>query len=79
MPQTDNYPAGRKIVNVRRLTAAELEEMYLEDDPAGCLVLMLDDGSVLFPSPDTEGNGLGVMFGIDKDGRHMTLMPGEAA
>ena len=78
MPQAKQYPVGRRITGVRRLTDVEMEEMYLDDDPASCLVLVLDDGSVLFPSPDTEGNGLGVMFGIDGDGKSFTLMPGGA-
>ena len=64
---------GRKIVGVRTLTAQEMaEEGWGDDDPA--LALVLDDGELIYPSRDPEGNGPGVLFGVDATGkRHMHL------
>ena len=69
-----DYPIGRTITNVRRLTQDELEYEYWQGGES-CLVLELDDGSVLYPSRDPEGNGPGCIFGIDHDMSHMRLIP----
>jgi len=50
---------GRKISTVRYLTDAEQEELEWH---ASTLVIILDDGSFIFPSQDDEGNGPGVIF-----------------
>jgi len=54
---------GKKIVAVRQMTAKELEHEGW-DNPNTCLVL--DDGSLLYPSQDEEGNGPGAIFGFSK-------------
>ena len=55
---------GRKIVSVRPLTKEEygLEEWY---ETAICLVL--DDGTIIYPSSDEEGNNPGALFGVKDD------------
>ena len=56
---------GRTIVSVRYLSKEEAKGMYWT---AQCLVITLNDGTVLFPSRDDEGNGAGTIFG--RDGRN---------
>jgi len=54
---------GKKIVAVRSLTKSELE---MFDWPARssteAVMFILDDGSVMIPSMDPEGNGPGHVF-----------------
>ena len=61
---------GRTIVGVRYLTDKETEAMDWMHSSA---VLVLDDGSLLFPSMDDEGNDGGALFGQTKDGKEITL------
>lgn len=58
---------GRKITAVRPMTAKELErEGWTANRRHGLpTALVLDDGTVLYPSQDEEGNGPGVMYGWD--------------
>ena len=66
---------GRKIVNIRYLTKAEMEAEYWEgQEPA--VVLVLDDGTLLYPSRDEEGNGPGALFERTKDGESYYVFPG---
>jgi len=54
--------AGRRIVEVRAMSARELEsEGWPPDETVP--VLVLDNGAILFPSRDEEGNGPGALFG----------------
>jgi hypothetical protein len=58
---------GRTITRVRWLTEKEMQEM---DWHEACIVLQLDDGTMLLPSRDDEGNGAGALFidnSIDPD------------
>ena len=50
---------GRKIVDVRYLGDDELK---LLDWNQRAIVLQLDDGTLIFPSRDDEGNGAGALF-----------------
>lgn len=52
--------AGRTIVKARYMTKRELKKI---DWPRSPLVLELDDGSLLYPSSDDEGNRAGALFG----------------
>ena len=61
---TNDFPAGRTIVGIRNMTPAEMNREYWFGEPA--TVLVLDDGSVLYPSQDFEGNGPGAIFGFQK-------------
>jgi len=70
-PTNKDAPAivGQRIIGLRELTDAELEEegwsRGFGDGPA--TVLELDNGSVLYPVRDGEGNGPGVLVQRKKD------------
>lgn len=55
-----NSFVGRRIVDARYLTKGEMEALGWTKS---ALVLQLDDGTLLFPSRDDEGNNGGAMFG----------------
>lgn len=55
---------GKKIVAVRYMSQEEADEMGWDSRP---VVLQLDDGNILFPSRDDEGNDAGALFTNDKD------------
>lgn len=61
---------GRKIKAVRWMSKEEAEDIGWHDRP---IVIHLDDGSLLFPSSDDEGNNGGVLFGSDKGGKDWTF------
>jgi hypothetical protein len=70
---------GRKIVEFRRMTKEEAEEEGWDDRGAhgGPIpVLVLDDGTLLYPSQDEEGNGPGILFGVH-NGKTVGYYPGE--
>lgn len=56
---------GRKIVEIRAMTGEELNGEGWEAPqpffPVTCLIL--DDGQMLYPAQDDEGNGPGALFG----------------
>ncbi len=60
---------GKRIVDVRPMTDQELADEYWEGfehlEPP---VVVLDDGTILYPSRDAEGNGPGSLFGKESDG-----------
>ncbi len=53
---------GRKITGVRYLSQEEADEMGWYHRP---VVLQLDDGNIVYPSSDDEGNNGGVLFTND--------------
>lgn len=53
---------GRKIVAARYLSAEEAENLGWHER---AIVLQLDDGNLIFPSQDDEGNGPGSLFTND--------------
>lgn len=54
---------NRKIVSVRSLTQAELDHLDWERQNFNEVVgVELDDGTVLIPAQDFEGNGPGALF-----------------
>jgi len=55
---------NRKIVNVRYMLDEELEQLGWDEK---CVVLQLDDGNIIFPSQDDEGNGAGSFFTNNED------------
>ena len=62
MTDTQVDLVGRRIVEVRAMSAPELEaEGWPPDETVP--VLVLDNGTLLFPSRDDEGNGPGALFG----------------
>jgi hypothetical protein len=58
---------GRKIVAVKFLDKKIVEKEYWGDSPHTGVALVLDDGSVIYPSQDEEGNGPGALFGMNKE------------
>lgn len=58
---------GAKIVKIERLSEELAEENGWNDNSHSCAVIHLDDGTVLFPSQDAEGNGPGALFGSKTD------------
>jgi hypothetical protein len=69
-PRPDAGVAGRTIVEARPMNAAELkfEGWKVDRTHASPTVLVLDDGTKLYPSRDEEGNGPGALFGTDAKG-----------
>lgn len=61
---------GLKVVDIRNMTQEELNQEgwdnYTPDDNIRCIVF--DNGVVLYPSMDYEGNGPGAMFGYSNNG-----------
>ena len=55
---------GKKVTSVRYLSD---EEMNALDWSQKSLVIQFDDGSVIYPSQDDEGNGPGALFGQNKN------------
>jgi len=51
---------GKRVVRVRYLTDKEAENMGWHDRS---IAIFFDDGTIIFPSQDDEGNGPGSMFG----------------
>jgi len=62
-----NMLVGAKVRNVRKMTQGELEAHYWDDNRGfnPVYVIELDNGVSLYPSRDGEGNGGGVLFGVD--------------
>jgi hypothetical protein len=55
---------GRKIVGARYMTRAEADAIGWR---ARAVVLMLDNGMLLYPSTDDEGNEAGALFTTHKE------------
>jgi len=53
---------GKKIVKVRLMSKAEMEQKGWAFGEG--IAIELDDGTVLYPSQDEEGNGPGALFGV---------------
>ncbi len=56
---------GRKIIEVRYMTDEELMNEGWNGERAP-VVLVLDNGDLLYPSQDDEGNGPGALFGFEQ-------------
>jgi hypothetical protein len=61
---------NQTVREVRQMTDAELEREgwnhYRGKTPT---VIVFEDGTKVYPSQDSEGNGPGALFGIDSNGR----------
>ena len=55
---------GKTITNVRYLTDDELEDFGWDES---CLAIFLNDGGIVFPSADDEGNRAGAWFTTNDD------------
>lgn len=60
---------GCEVVEIRRMTSEEAEREGWDDRPIHHRpeVLVLDDGTLVYPSRDPEGNGPGSLFGWDTE------------
>lgn len=67
---------GQKITEVRAMTSTEAAREGWEfqggQPPA---VLVLENGLLLYPAQDQEGNGPGVLFGRTTDGETVAYYP----
>lgn len=61
---------NRKIVKVRYMTDAEVKGFGWTRKP---IVLELDNGTVLYPSSDDEGNEAGTLFGTRRRTEDLTF------
>lgn len=69
------YPIGRTVVATRQLSVSELAAHGWGCRPGhDVVVLVLDDGSCVYPSSDPEGNEPGALFVTDADGRQSMLL-----
>ena len=63
---------GKKIVGVRYLKPEETKNMAWR---SRCVVIILDDGNMIYPSMDEEGNGPGVLFTNNKKEPTLPTIP----
>jgi hypothetical protein len=63
---------GQRIKAVRPMTRLELKAQYWDAD-AHVIVIVLENGTKLYPSMDYEGNGGGAMFGTTKQKQHFAV------
>jgi len=69
--QAEVWPLGQRIVGIRSLTQAEAKKQGWDEGTwqwNDGIAIQLEDGTVLIPSADWEGNQSGALFGIDPDG-----------
>jgi hypothetical protein len=65
---------GRVVKAVRPMTEAELGAEGWEARRGGApAVIEFEDGTIVYPSRDDEGNGPGALFGVDGRGRSFQL------
>ncbi len=69
-----SWPVGATVKETRGMTAEEAERAGWEhpSDWMDVMVIEFDDGGILYPSRDGEGNGGGVLFG------ECQLLPGSS-
>jgi hypothetical protein len=65
---------GKRIVKVRRMTNKEMKREGWEGCVHRPVVLVLDDGTLLYPSCDDEGNGPGAIFGFNTEGQAISII-----
>jgi hypothetical protein len=54
---------GKKITGVRYMSDEEAEQLGWDEK---CVVIELDDGNIIYPSSDDEGNNAGALFTNDE-------------
>lgn len=55
---------GKKIAKVRYMSEEEMESLGWY---SRCVVIQLDDGNLIFPSKDDEGNDAGSIFTMNEE------------
>jgi len=64
----NNHLIGKSITRVRKMSREEMDrEDWGHARKSETVVLELDDGTTIFPSRDSEGNGPGALFGSTAD------------
>jgi hypothetical protein len=58
---------GQRIKEIRPMTKAEIRHEGWEDSPYPTVCLVLENGILLYPSRDEEGNDVGALFGREGD------------
>lgn len=66
---------NQPIKQIRKMTKKELKEQGWEHTMSNVTVLILKDGTQIFPSQDEEGNGPGELFGTLPDGKNVFVTP----
>lgn len=66
----EKHLLNKKIVAVRYLTKAEMDSLGWN---SRALVIQLEDGTMVFPSRDDEGNDAGALFGQSAKGEELTF------
>ena len=61
---------GKKIVNVNYLV---VEDVHALGWQSSAVIIELDDGTILYPSTDDEGNDAGALFGQTADGEDLVF------
>lgn len=64
---------GSKIEAIRDMTVKEMEREGWEDSPRKPPVIVLSNGTILYPSRDPEGNGPGALFGFTNRNQTIAL------
>jgi len=65
---------GKKVKIIRPMTDKEKKaEGWAENYHGTTTVIELEDGTLLYPSCDEEGNGLGVLFCTTSDGKQIAF------
>ncbi len=68
--EAEKHLLGRKIIDVRWMTDDEQDGFAWQN---AALMLLLDNGTVIWPSADDEGNDAGALFGLTPAGEDFTL------
>ena len=68
--QFEHSLIGRKVVQVRDMTQAELDNQGWGGD-SNPQAIVFDDGSIVFASCDSEGNDAGCLFAINGKGENV--------
>lgn len=66
------WPIGLKIKEIRWMTPEELGAMAWDQEG---VVIVLEDGGLIFPSSDPEGNSAGVLMSLHKGSQIDLLYP----
>ena len=61
---------SRKIIGVKYMSDSEQKDCVWSN---AAVVLLLDNGTLVWPSADDEGNDAGALFGISESGEDITL------
>ena len=66
----EKHLLGRKIIGIQWMTDLWQQDMGWDN---AAVMLLLDDGTLLWPSSDDEGNNAGALFGLQRSGLDFIL------